>query len=329
MKKRILITGATGFVGFHLIEVALADNLQVFANTRPSSNTEHLQSLNINFVELDFESIYALAKNIEENKYDYVVHAAAVTKAKNLDEYNKYNASYARNLAIAVSKATHKVEKFVFVSSLAAMGPLKVTDDLLNENGRLNPVTHYGKSKALAETYLSNIQNLPLLVFRPTAVYGPRERDILMVLKAISRGFEVYMGNANQKLSFIYVKDLAEIMISSLKSNLVNRTYNVSDGHVYGRSSFSESARLIMQKRTFRVTVPLPLIKGIAWSMEKAYKFAGKMPTLNIDKVNELTGINWACDIGNIKKDLGFSPRYQLQQGLEETIKWYRSNKWL
>jgi len=329
MKKRILITGATGFVGFHLIESALSSDLHVFANTRLSSKVEHLQSLNIDFVELDFESIYALSKNIEENKYDYVIHAAAVTKAKNLEEYNKYNALYARNLAIAVSNATHKVEKFVFVSSLAAMGPLKNTSELINEQGALNPVTYYGKSKALAETYLSNIQNLPLLVFRPTAVYGPRERDILMVLRAISRGFEVYMGNANQKLSFVYVKDLAEIMISSLQSNVVNRTYNVTDGHIYGRASLSESARRIMQKKTFKLTVPLPLIKGIAWSMEKAYKFTGNMPTLNIDKVNELTGINWACDIGKIKKDLGFSPQYQLQQGLEETIKWYKSNKWL
>jgi len=329
MKKRILITGATGFVGFHLIEAALSSGLHVFANVRRSSKVEHLQSLNIDFVELDFESIYALATNIEENKYDYVIHAAAVTKAKNLDEYNKYNASYARNLAIAVSNAAHKVEKFVFVSSLAALGPLKKTDELLNEDGALNPVTYYGKSKALAETYLNGIPNLPLLVFRPTAVYGPRERDILMVLKAISRGFEVYMGGANQKLSFIYVKDLAAIMISSLKSDLINRTYNVSDGHIYGRSSFSESAKRIMRKRTFKVAVPLPLIKGIAWSMEKAYKFSGKMPTLNIDKVNELTGINWGCDIKSIKKDLGFSPRYQLDQGLEETIKWYKNNKWL
>ena len=329
MKKRILITGATGFVGFHLIEAALSSGLHVFANTRRSSKVEHLQSLNIDFVELDFESIYALSKNIEENKYDYVIHAAAVTKAKNLEEYNKYNALYARNLAIAVSNATHKVEKFVFVSSLAALGPLSEPEALLNENGDLNPVTYYGKSKALAETYLSSIQNLPLLVFRPTAVYGPRERDILMVLRAISRGFEVYMGGREQKLSFVYVKDLAEIIISSLKSNVVNRTYNVTDGNVYGRASLSDSARRIMQKKTFRLTVPLPLIKGIAWSMEKAYKFKGKMPTLNIDKVNELTGINWACDIGSIKKDLGFSPQYQLHQGLEETIKWYKINKWL
>ncbi|MET0573360.1 MAG: NAD(P)-dependent oxidoreductase [Pedobacter agri] len=329
MKKRVLITGATGFVGFHLVEAALANNLQVFANIRKSSKTKHLQGFKIHFVELDFESIYALAQNIDENKYDYVIHAAAVTKAGSLDEYNKYNASYTRHLAIAVSNALHKVEKFIFVSSLAALGPLKKTGALLSDHGESNPLTYYGKSKALAETYLRSIPNLPLLVFRPTAVYGPRERDILMVLKVLNRGFDVSIGDKDQKLSFIYVKDLAEIMISSLKSDLNNKTYNVSDGNSYERSSFSESARLIMQKRTFKVKVPLPILTGLAWSLEKAYKFTGKMPTLNIDKVRELTGMNWTCDIENIKKDLGFSPKYQLKQGLEETIKWYKKNNWL
>ncbi|QIL38013.1 NAD(P)-dependent oxidoreductase [Pedobacter sp. HDW13] len=329
MKKRILITGATGFVGFHLIEAALAKGLEVFANVRKSSQTAHLQGLGINFVELDFESIYQMAKHVQEYKYDYVIHAAAVTKAENLDQYHKYNAGYTRNLAIAVAQAAHQVEKFVFVSSLAALGPLKNAGSQLSDNGASNPVTHYGKSKALAETYLQHIDNLPWLVFRPTAVYGPREREILMVIKAINRGLEVYMGDKEQQLSFVYVKDLAQIMVSSLQSAMVNKSYNVSDGHVYGRSAFAEHARAIMQKRTFKVQVPLSLIKGIAWSLEKGYKLIRKMPTLNIDKVNELTGINWSCDIKNIKNDLGYSPQYQLQQGLEETIKWYQINKWL
>jgi len=84
-----------------------------------------------------------------------------------------------------------------------------------------------------------------------------------------------------------------------------------------------------MQKRTLKVKVPLPILTGLAWSLEKTYKLAGKMPTLNIDKVKELTGMNWTCEIENIKKDLGFSPKYQLQQGLEETIKWNKKNNWL
>jgi len=329
MKKRILITGATGFVGFHLIEAALTNGLEVFANVRKSSQTGHLQGLAVNFVELDFESIYQMAKHISEYKYDYVIHAAAVTKAENLDQYNKYNASYTRNLAVAVTQSVHKVAKFVFVSSLAALGPLKKLGYQLSDDGASNPVTYYGKSKALAETYLRNISHLPWLVFRPTAVYGPREREILMVIKAINKGLEVYMGDKDQQLSFIYVKDLAHIMISSLQSAMVNKSYNVSDGHVYDRSAFSEHARTIMQKKTLKVQVPLPLIKGIAWSLEKGYKLLDRMPTLNLDKVNELTGMNWSCDIKNIKNDLGFSPRYQLQQGLEETIKWYQLNKWL
>lgn len=329
MKKRILITGATGFVGFHLIEAALSNGLEVFANVRKTSQTGHLQGLAISFVKLDFESIYQMTRHIEEYKYDYVIHAAAVTKAENLDQYNKYNAAYTRNLAIAVTQATHQVEKFVFVSSLAALGPLKEVGYQLSDNGASNPVTYYGKSKALAETYLQNIEKLPWLVFRPTAVYGPREREILMVIKAINRGVEVYMGDKEQQLSFVYVKDLAQIIVSSLQSAMVNKSYNVSDGQVYSRSAFSEHARAIMQKKTFKVQVPLPLIKGVAWSLEKGYKLLRKIPTLNIDKVNELTGINWSCDIKNIKNDLGFSPRYQLQQGLEETIKWYQLNKWL
>lgn len=329
MKKRVLITGATGFVGFHLVEAALAKGLDVYANVRSSSNTDHLQDFNINFVKIDFESIVDLAQHINQYQYDYIIHAAAVTKAENLDEYNRYNASYTRNLAVAASQSAHKIKKFVFVSSLAALGPLNELDEQLSDDAASHPVTFYGKSKALAETYLQRIQNLPILVFRPTAVYGPREREILMVLKAINRGFEVYMGEKDQKLSFVYVKDLAQVLIDSLGSELVNKAYNISDGNTYGQTSFAENARHILKKKTFKVKIPLLLIKGIAWTLEKGFKIVNKMPTLNIDKVNELTGINWSCDIQNIKKDLGFSPRYQLEQGLKETIQWYQVNKWL
>jgi len=329
MKKRILITGATGFVGFHLIEAALAEDMEVYANVRQSSKTDHLSDFSIKYVKLNFDSIYELSKNITENEYDYIVHAAAVTKAENLEAYNKFNAYYTRNLAIAASQSAHQIKKFVFVSSLAALGPLNELDHQLNDNGAPHPVTYYGKSKALAETYLANIERLPLLIFRPTAVYGPREREILMLLKTINRGFEVAIGDENQKLSFVYVKDLAQIIISSLRSEIMNKTYNISDGNSYEQNAFNDNARAILQKKTIKIKVPLPLIKGLAWSLEHGFKMINKMPTLNIDKVNELTGMNWSCDIQNIKKDLGYSPRYQLQQGLEETIKWYQTNKWL
>lgn len=329
MKKRVLITGATGFVGYHLIKSALANDLEVYANVRHLTTAAHLKDFPINYVNLDLSSIYLLKENIEEKRYDYIVHAAAVTKAKNLDDYNKINAIYTRNLAIAASKSTYRIKKFVFISSLAALGPLNQKNEKLTDNGASNPVTNYGISKALAETYLAQIQNLPLITFRPTAVYGPREKDIFILIKTIKAGLELYIGKHEQQLSFVYATDLADIIINALASDVVGKSYNVSDGAVYNRSALASCVRKALNKNTLIVNVPLQIIKGLAWGMERLYGTFNKIPALNVDKIKELTALNWGCDIKNIQKDFGFAPRFGLEKGLNETINWYRKHNWL
>jgi nucleoside-diphosphate-sugar epimerase len=329
MKKRVLITGATGFVGYHLIKAALANGLEVYANIRNSATADHLKDLEINYVDLDFESIYLLKENIEEKKYDYIVHAAAVTKAKSLSDYNKINATYTRNLAVAASKSTHNIQKFIFISSLAALGPLKQKNERLTEKSASNPVTQYGISKALAETYLAQVTNLPLIIFRPTAVYGPREKDIFILIKTIKAGLELYIGKQEQELSFIYATDLADVIIKALASDVVGKAYNISDGAVYNRSSLANYVSKALGKKTVMVNVPVPLIKGLAWGMERLYGVFNKIPALNVDKIKELTALNWGCDIKNIQNDFGFVPQFGLEQGVNETINWYRKNNWL
>lgn len=329
MKKRVLITGATGFVGYHLIKSALDNDLEVYANVRQKAAADHLKDFKINYVDLDFESIYLLKENIEEKKYDYIVHAAAVTKAKNLGDYNKINAIYTRNLAIAASKSAHAIKKFIFISSLAALGPLNRKNEKLTDKGASNPVTNYGISKALAETYLAQVQKLPLIIFRPTAVYGPREKDIFILIKTIKAGLELYIGKQEQELSFVYATDLANIIIKALASDVVGKSYNISDGAVYSRSSLAANVRKALGKKTVTVNLPVPIIKGLAWSMERFYGLFNKIPTLNVDKIKELTALNWGCDIKNIQNDFGFVPQFGLEQGLNETINWYRKNNWL
>lgn len=329
MKKRVLITGATGFVGYHLIKSALDNNLEVYANVRQKAAADHLKDFKINYVDLDFESIYLLKENIEEKKYDYIVHAAAVTKAKNLGDYNKVNAIYTRNLAIAASKSAHAIKKFIFISSLAALGPLNRKNEKLTDKGASNPVTNYGISKALAETYLAQVQKLPLIIFRPTAVYGPREKDIFILIKTIKAGLELYIGKQEQELSFVYATDLANIIIKALASDVVGKSYNISDGAVYSRSSLAANVRKALGKKTVTVNLPVPIIKGLAWSMERFYGLFNKIPALNVDKIKELTALNWGCDIKNIQNDFGFVPQFGLEQGLNETINWYRKNNWL
>lgn len=329
MSKKVLITGASGFVGYHLIVTAIRHGLEVFAAVRPNSNTAHLKDLNINYVNLNFNAVDELKAELEEKQYAYIIHAAGTTKAKTLNEYNKVNAEFSRNLALAASLVSYKLEKFVFVSSLAAIGPIADFTALINDDATAQPVTFYGMSKKLAEEYLNKIENLPLVTVRPTAVYGPREKDIFILFKTINQGLEPYIGRFNQTLSFIYVEDLAEIIIRFLKSDVVHKTYNISDGLTYNRYALADELKKALQKKTLKMHIPLGIIKGLASLMDTIYARSSKTPTLNKEKIKELTAPNWACNIENLKKDLQFEPQYSLEKGLAETVKWYKVNNWL
>ncbi|WAC42396.1 NAD-dependent epimerase/dehydratase family protein [Pedobacter sp. SL55] len=329
MSKKVLITGASGFVGYHLIVTAIENGLEVFAAIRPNSDVSHLKDLNVNYVNLNFNAVDELKAELEEKQYAYIIHAAGTTKAKTLQEYNKVNADFSRNLALAASLVSYKLEKFVFVSSLAAIGPITDFNAAINDDTNAQPVTFYGLSKKLAEEYLNKIENLPLVTVRPTAVYGPREKDIFILFKTINQGLEPYIGRFNQTLSFIYVKDLAEIIIRFLTSDVVHKTYNISDGLTYNRYALADGLKKALQKKTLKMHIPLGIIKSLAGLMDTIYARSSKTPTLNKEKIKELTAPNWACNIENLKKDLQFEPQYNLERGLQETVKWYKANNWL
>ena len=329
MMQKVLITGASGFVGFHLIEAALAKGLDVYAAIRGSSDIKHLSSYKINYTFPDFSSIESLEKELKEKQYDFIIHAAGTTKAKNQEEYNKVNATYTINLAKAAANAGAGLQKMVFISSLAALGPLSQTAELITERTHPGPVTSYGKSKLLAEEQLKEIK-LPLIVLRPTAVYGSRDKDIFIILKTFSKGFEPYIGNIPQQLSFVYVKDLATASINSLfTSDTANGTYNITDGNCYDRYEMANITKNVLNKKTFKIHLPLGVVRGFAIILEKTYGFLDKTPAINLEKLNELTAVNWCCDITKSKANLDFKPEYNLQQGLKEALEWYKENKWL
>ena len=329
MKKRVLITGASGFVGYHLIVAALASDLEVFAGLRPSSDIKHLEGLNINYTFLDYQDKVSLQKEIEDKKYHYIIHASGITKAKNKEEYNKVNAEYSRNLALAAVSANTMLEKFVLVSSLAALGPLNDMTDTIEDNSAAHPVTHYGESKLLAEQYLSAIKDLPLVIIRPTAVYGPREKDIFILFQTINKGIEPHIGKFKQRMTFIYVKDLAKIIVKSLFSDVTKKQYNVSDGNIYSRYALADGVKKSLNKRTWKLHLPVFMVTCLAGFMEWAYRNSSVIPALNKEKMHELTAINWACSIFSVKAELGFSPEYNLETGVAETVNWYKKNKWL
>ncbi|WP_266206156.1 NAD-dependent epimerase/dehydratase family protein [Pontibacter kalidii] len=330
MTERVLITGGSGFVGYHLIEAAVQAGLEVYAAVRPSSEVAHLQAFGIKYTSLDFSDVDAIKRELEEKQYHYIIHAAGITKAKQAGDYVRVNAEYTRNLGEAAAGAGIPLKKFVFISSLAALGPTAYEEVIpIHEASAAMPVTAYGKSKLLAEKYLAEVERLPLVVLRPTAVYGPREKDIFIILKTLNLGLEPYIGSKPQWLSFVYVKDLAKAVIQALGASINGASYNVSDGNRYNRYALASTTKYILGKKSVRIHMPIGMVRVMARLLEALYATSSKMPALNKEKLNELAAENWHCSIDKLKEELGFVPEYDLEKGLQQTLQWYKENKWL
>ena len=328
MKDKVLITGASGFLGYHLIQTAIAANFEVFAAVRKNSNIEHLSEFPLKYLYLNYEDPEQMSRLIAENKIDFIIHSAGVTKAIRQEVYDQVNAGYTINLAKAAENSGGICKKIVFISSLAAVGPLNDGQQKITEQTHPRPVTAYGRSKLLAENQLASI-SIPTTILRPTAIYGPRDKDIFIMLKTINNGMDPYIGKIVQELSFVHAEDVALAAVQSLTIKNALGIYHITDGNSYNRYEFSDISKSILNRKAFRFHIPMPLVKSLAFFLEKVNGWLNKPSVISREKLHELAAINWICDITKANKDLNFIPKYNLQTGLEDTISWYKKNKWL
>jgi nucleoside-diphosphate-sugar epimerase len=331
----ILITGASGFIGSFLVEEGLSRDYQVYAGIRKSSSKAYLQDPRIRFVEFDFSSVDRIVPVLLELKsqnirFHYIIHNAGLTKAQKKEDYSKVNYLNTKNFIEALQQADMIPDKFVFISSLAAFGPGNPkTLDPVKLSDKPNPIELYGKSKLEAETYIQSLETFPWLIFRPTGVYGPRERDYFVFFQTIHRGFETYIGREKQILTFIYVKDLVRVIFDAISSSILRKAYFVSDGNEYDTVLFSAITKKHLNKKTIRLVVPPRVVKSIALLLEKSYGVFGKIPTLNTDKYKVMSSTNWRCEVDPLQNDFNFKAQYDLEKGVKETLEWYRNEGWL
>ena len=230
--KKILVTGATGFIGSHLVERLRREGHEVRCIAKDPLNVKVLEASGCSVVLGDLNNGVdwdALLDGI-----DIVYHVAGVTRCKRPEDYYEGNYRATQRFVQVCSDICRRLSRFVYVSSLTATGPS--CDGLpVHEDAPYHPVSHYGKSKMMAELeVLRASDRIPVTIVRPSAVYGPRERDMYDYIRMIKRGLQVLIGYRKKMLSLIHADDLVSgIILAGQSAVAAGRTYFLESEEYY------------------------------------------------------------------------------------------------
>ena len=294
---KILVTGASGFIGSFIVEEALRLGMETWAAVRGSSSRQYLQDERIHFIELNLDSQKDLEIQLYGHDFDYVVHAAGVTKCLKKDDFYRVNTEGTKHLVRALMALKMPLKRFVYISSLSVFGAIREQKPYqeIREEDTPHPNTHYGKSKLLAEQWLDTLNNsnesrayreevgeLPYVVLRPTGVYGPRERDYFLMAKSIKQHSDFAVGFKQQDITFVYVLDVVQAVFLACDFGQTGRKYFLSDGEVYQSTTFSDLIREELGHPWWlRIKAPIWVLRVVTFFGDMAGHLTGKISALN------------------------------------------------
>ena len=325
---RALITGATGFIGSHLAEALHAKGYQLRCLVRKTSNLIWIKHLPIEYVYGDLTDGTVLKAAVSD--VDYIYHLAGITKAKTKVEYFKGNHLATKNILDASLHANPNLQRFVHVSSQTAVGPSE-TDRPIDEETPFHPITTYGISKMEAEKEcLKLMDTLSITITRAPAVYGPRDKDVFEFFNTMNKGLQPMIGFGQKHVSLIHVKDLVNgIILAGEHPKGVGQTYFISSERFYNWKEVGEITARIMNKHVLRLRIPEWGVYTIAAFAEVFSTFNKKPALLNIEKAKDIVQDAWTCDISKAKNELGYQEKLSLEEGIRNTVQWYREQGWL
>lgn len=346
-KRKILVTGASGFIGSFIVSEGIARGFEMWAGMRKSSSKQYLTDPAIRFAELDLGNPARLREQLAAYKeqmggWDYIVHAAGATKALRREQFFQTNTDGTRHLVEALRALEMMPRRFVFISSLSIFGAIReqpvrkptesnpwVYSPILPSDTP-HPNTAYGESKLAAEQFLTEQTDVPWVILRPTGVYGPRERDYFLMAQSIKQHIDFAVGHRPQEITFVYVMDVVEAVFLALVKPVEHKAFFLSDGQIYDSRRFSDLLQEEMGvSRVLHIKAPLWFLQVVCAVSGKINGWMKKLTTLNMDKYHILSQRNWQCDIEPTRKLLGYEPQWPLERGVKESVRWYKENGWL
>lgn len=334
-KNTILIVGAGGFIGGFIAAEALRRGFDTYVGVRESTSRRWLTDPRLHFVVLNYDEPEVMMNTLrqaapEPGGWRYIIWNLGATKCANFQDFNLINFVYPRDFVDILIQEKMVPDKFLYMSSLSAVGPADEKSYApITSRTVPDPNTRYGLSKIKTETFLETLPDFPWVIFRPTGVYGPHEKDYLMMVKSIDSGWDFSVGFRRQMLTFIYVDDLVTAMFQALASDkTVRHKYIISEDRAYTQKEFRRlTARLLGRKYVIPVRLPLWAVYLASCVAEDTARLRLKASTLNRDKFKIMKQRNWTCDISDARRDFGFDPQFSLERGMAETVRAYLEDK--
>ncbi len=324
----VLVTGASGFIGRHLVDELLRRGCEVHAQLRDTSDSQGIDPARVQVHRLDLTRDFDLRDCL--SRVEYIFHCAGVTKGRTREEYFRINARACESFYAHCVRHARRLRGVVHLSSLAAVGPAEL-ETPVNETVACRPVTHYGQSKFAGEAVaLQYAASLPLIVLRPPVVYGPRERNFFTFLRWIRRGWNLQIGTRRRALSLIYVHDLVRAMVEAARHPIDGENvFFITDGQVYDWERVSGTAADLLNIRPRSLTIPEWALPVLAMASEAQALFHSGAPLLDRQRMIDLRQSAWTAAPQRFFDRYQFRPQYDLKSGLAESLDWYKKHRWL
>lgn len=323
------MTGGNGFIGSHLVQALLASGFEVACLLRETSDTRfirrELPRVRVSLGELRDPGSLAAAVH----GADAVVHCAGTTRALRPGDYFATNQQGTRNLVDACGARRAHVRHLVVLSSLAATGP-GTLERPAEESDRPRPVSAYGCSKLAAEREVRVRCRVPFTILRPAAVYGPRDRDFLLVFRGVRRGLAPLIDGGRQGVSLVHVEDVVQGILAVLgRPEAFGRTYHLAHPLPCRQVDLLDTLCRVMAARPARVFLPYVLLAPVYLACQVAGHLGAGASVMNLGRLPEQGAPGWVCTTDRLAADVGFVAAIPLAAGLRETYRWYVRHGWL
>ncbi len=324
-----VVSGASGFIGSHVVDLLLEKGYQVRCLVRPSSNLRWLQDKPVEFRELQLSDQEQL--NDACRGASYIIHCAGSIAARSEEEFIRDNKGVTEHMLRAALTTASTLKRFVHVSSMSACGPAKDREHPLDGSSHCAPITAYGRSKFEAEkVVLSAKDRLPVTIIRPPAVYGDRDEATFSFFQMVHAHIAPLIGLSEKWISMVHVSDLARGIVQAMESeNSRSKIYFIATEKFYTWTYIAGVIAEIMKTRMFRLKIPhfLVLLVGIVSGFIS--RFSSKPAVFNYEKGIDFIQSYWICSIAEAQRDFNYEPKVELHEGMEKTILWYREQRWL